>query len=181
MKWAFCKITDITETEYSAIYNSLSDSRKAHIDKMKRREDRLRSLAAGHILTGLLKECGEKNFTLETLQNGKPQLAGSDWFFSLSHSHEGVVAVVSKSPIGIDIEKIKPIDDKLIDYVCNQKEKEYVLQGEADKFYRFFCVWTAKEAFFKKSNGKAPSVRAVDTTPLEKNVILKDDFVITIL
>lgn len=181
MKWEFCKITDITQTEYSAIYNSLSTSRKAHIDKMKRQEDRMCSLAVWHILTRLLKECGEKNFTLETLTNGKPHLVGSDLFFSLSHSHEGVVAVVSKSPVGIDIEKIRPIDEKLIDYVCNEKEKEYVLSGEDDKFYRFFTVWTAKEAFFKKSNGGVSSVRAVDTLPLERTVIKKEDFIITIL
>ena len=181
MKWSFCNINSITEIEYNAIYNSLSPSRKAHIDKMKRREDRLRSLAVGHVLIGLLKEYGETNITLETLPNGKPNLVGSDLFFSLSHSHEGVVAVVSKSPIGIDIEKIKPVDDKLIDYVCNQKEKEYVLQNEAEKFYRFFTVWTAKEAYFKKCNGTIASVKSVDTTLLQKNVILKDDFVITIL
>lgn len=178
MKWAFCKITDITKTEYNAIYESLSPSRRLHIDKMKIKEDRLRSLAATRLLTGLLSECGESDFTLETMDNGKPQLVGSDLFFSLSHSNEGVVAAVSKTPVGIDIEKIKPIDEKLIAYVCNEKEKEFVLGGN-DKDYRFLTVWTAKEAFFKK-NGSV-GVRAVDTIPLKKEVYKIENYVITIV
>lgn len=181
MKWLFCKITDITETEYDTIYENLSPSRKAHIDRMKQGEGRMRSLAATYILTKLLRECGAQNFTLETLQNGKPKLVGSDLFISLSHSHEGVVAAVSETPVGIDIEKIKPINDKLIDYVCNKSEKEYVLSEAEGREYRFLTVWTAKEAFFKKCDGKVLSVRAVDTTSLQKKVIKIEDFIITII
>ena len=146
---------------------------------MKKFEDKQRSLAATKLLTGLLAECGESDFALETLENGKPQLVGSNLFFSLSHSGEGVVAAVSETPIGIDIEKIKPIDEKLIDYVCNEKEKEYVLSEKANVDYRFLTVWTAKEAFYKKNGGTG--VRAVDTTLFQKSVHKIEDFIITIV
>ena len=179
MKWLFCKTTDITTEEYNVIYKGLSSSRKAHIDRMKKLEDKQRSLAATKLLTRLLAECGESDFALETLENGKPQLVGSNLFFSLSHSGEGVVAAVDSQPIGIDIEKIKPIDEKLIDYVCKAKEKEYVLSEKASADYRFLTVWTAKEAFYKK-NGSV-GVRAVDTTLFQKSVHKIEDFIITIV
>lgn len=179
MKWLFCKTTDITTEEYNVIYKGLSSSRKSHIDRMKKFEDKQRSLAVTKLLIRLLAECGESDFALETLENGKPQLVGSNLFFSLSHSGEGVVAAVSETPIGIDIEKIKPIDEKLIDYVCNAKEKEYVQSEKANVDYRFLTVWTAKEAFYKKNGGTG--VRAVDTTLFQKSVHKIEDFIITIV
>ncbi len=178
MKWRFCKITDITKTEYEAIYNGLTPSRRAHIDRMKQQDDRLRSLAVTHLLNSILEEFGVCDARLEVLENGKPHLVGSDLFFSLSHSEEGVAAVVSGTPVGIDIEKIKPVTDKLINYVCNENEREYIESGN-DKEYRFFAVWTAKEAFFKKNGGVG--VRAVDTTTFEKSVYKIDDYLITIV
>lgn len=178
MKWRFCKITDITKTEYEAIYNGLTLSRRAHIDRMKQQDDRLRSLAVTHLLNSILEEFGVCDARLEVLENGKPHLVGSDLFFSLSHSEEGVAAVVSGTPVGIDIEKIKPVTDKLINYVCNENEREYIESGN-DKEYRFFAVWTAKEAYFKKNGGVG--VRAVDTTTFEKSVYKIDDYLITIV
>ena len=178
MKWRFCKITDITKTEYEAIYNGLTPSRRAHIDRMKQQDDRLRSLAVTHLLNSILEEFGVCDARLEVLENGKPHLVGSDLFFSLSHSEEGVAAVVSGTPVGIDIEKIKPVTDKLINYVCNENERKYIESGN-DKEYRFFAVWTAKEAFFKKNGGVG--VRAVDTTTFEKSVYEIDDYLITIV
>ena len=186
MKWLFIKITDIPQSEYQVIYNSLSASRKAHIDRMKIENDRLRSLAATKILNTLLCEFGHDKASLETDQNGKPYLSGSDLFFSISHSDTGVVCAVSEKAVGIDIEKIKPVQNKLIDYVCNEGEKQYVLsdpkeKSESSVYRRFFEVWTAKEAFFKKQDGLAKSVRGIDTLLLQKSVYVIEDFLITVL
>lgn len=178
MKWRFCKITDITKSEYEAVYNGLTPSRRVHIDRMKQQDDRLRSLAVTHLLNGILEEYGVYDARLEVLENGKPHLVGSNLFFSLSHSEEGVAAAVSSTPVGIDIEKIKPVADKLINYVCNENERQYIESGD-DKEYRFYAVWTAKEAFFKKNGGVG--VRSVDTTTFEKTVYKTDDYLITIV
>ena len=186
MKWLFTKITDISQTEYQEIYNSLSQSRKAHIDRMKIENDRLRSLAATKILNKLLCDFSHNTAILETDPKGKPYLNGSDLFFSISHSDTGVVCAVSEKAVGIDIEKIRPVNDKLIDYVCNEAEKQYVLsdkkeKGKAGVYQRFFEVWTAKEAFFKKQDGAEKSVRAIDTLSLQKSVYITEDFLITVL
>ena len=145
----------------------LPPSRRAHIDRIKQQDDRLRSLAVTHLLNTILEELDVCDAKLEVLENGKPYLVGSNLFFSLSHSEEGAVAVVSEAPVGIDIEKIKPVADKLINYVCTENEREYIESGN-DKEYRFFAVWTAKEAFFKKNGGG--SIRSVDTTMFEKSL-----------
>ena len=85
MKWLFSKTTDIAENEYQEIYNSLTESRKNHIDRMKNSDDRKRSLAAQYLLIKLLGEMGVESAVLESDNNSKPYLNGSDLFVSISH------------------------------------------------------------------------------------------------
>lgn len=181
MKWLFTKITDISQEEYKAVYNRLSPSRKAHIDKMKKYDDQLRSLAASFLIEKLLKENSYKNYQLLNNDNGKPYLKDSDLFVSISHSAEGVVCAISETAIGIDIEKIKPVTEKFINYVCNEKESEYVLANLEEGPQRFFAVWTAKEAYLKKHNMTLGDVRTIDTLSFSKQFYTIEDFLITIV
>lgn len=57
------------------------------------------------------------------------------------------MCAVSNSPIGLDIEEIKPVDISVIKRVCNNDELKYALQDNSYK--RFFEIWTFKEAYFK--------------------------------
>ncbi len=53
--------------------------------------------------------------------------------------------------VGIDIERIRDVDERLIRYVCSEKELEYVFAGnnQNETTKRFFRIWTVKEAYFK--------------------------------
>ncbi len=182
MKWLFSKTTDIAENEYQEIYNSLTESRKNHIDRMKNSDDRKRSLAAQYLLIKLLGEMGVESAVLESDNNSKPYLNGSDLFVSISHSHEMVACAVDSVPIGIDIEKITPVSNSLIDYVCTDKEKEYVCKStQKPSFKRFFEVWTAKEAYIKKMGCGLKKAKETDTLPLNKKIFIIEDYIITIL
>ena len=46
---------------------------------------------------------------------------------------------------------------------------------------RFYEVWTAKEAYFKKMGTGITDLKSVDVTSLEKKVIIEDDYLITII
>lgn len=185
MNWLFGKITDITNEQYAAVYSALTPSRKAHIDKMKKENDRKRSLMATYLLNELLLQAGKTRIKIETAENGKPFLSEKGLYISISHSDEAVVCALSETPVGIDVEKIKPVSQKLIEYVCTQKEREYVLSGtdtvddEAEK--RFFAVWTAKEAYFKKGDGAVNGIRSIDTFSFEKQAFLNEDYYITLV
>lgn len=186
MNWLFRKINTVPEQTYRRVYEGLSDSRKAHIDRMKKEEDKKRSLLASLLVQELLEKQGVAA-TLERDGNNRPYLEGCDLFVSITHSHEAVACALSQEPVGIDMEKIEPVRAALVRYVCRPEEWEYVQQGqsidarleEKQMLRRFFEVWTAKEAWFKKQG--SGELLQVNTCQLEKTHFLKDGYLITIV
>ena len=74
---------------------------------------------------------------------GKP--VSDSKYFNISHSHSVVVLIIDETtPIGIDIEKIRPVEDDLKNYISNESEKKYIHDPIS-----FFEVWTNKEALVK--------------------------------
>ncbi|MBE6729157.1 MAG: 4'-phosphopantetheinyl transferase superfamily protein [Ruminococcaceae bacterium] len=177
MNWLMGNISDITDEQYAEIYEGLSKSRKAHIDKKEIKEAKKASLLATHLLNELLLKEFNINSPIETDENGVP-FVKDDIFISISHSKEKVVCAASLSPIGIDIEKIRPVKENLINFVCTPEEKAFVLEN--DKGNRFFMVWTAKEAAFKKEP-KRKSLLLIDTLDLKKETFIIDGYCISIV
>lgn len=73
---------------------------------------------------------------------GKP--ISEKCYFNISHCKGVVVFVKDDLPIGIDIEKIRPIEDDLRDYISSKEEKEFIQDDE-----QFFKIWTNKESLTK--------------------------------
>lgn len=69
--------------------------------------------------------------------------------FNLSHSGEYVVLAISDERVGIDIEKIKPIDLAISNECFHDKEIEYLYKNSKNVIDRFYTIWTLKEAFIK--------------------------------
>lgn len=66
--------------------------------------------------------------------------------WSIAHKPRYVAGVASRRPVGIDIEKIKPVRDGMYGKVAG--EAEWSL-GVLDRLTLFFRFWTAKEAVLK--------------------------------
>ncbi len=66
--------------------------------------------------------------------------------WSLSHKPQKVAGVVARSPVGIDLEKVRPVHPGLFRRIAS--EKEWRLVGARD-LTALFMVWTAKEAVLK--------------------------------
>ena len=156
MKWLFGRITDLTPQQYEAILDSLPPSRKARISRIKKEDGRHRSLMASYLVQKLLEEMGRETVVLENAEDGRPYLKGCDLFVSISHSHEGVICAISEDTIGIDM-----------------------VEGPVAQ--RFFAVWTAKEAYFKKSGSGITDIRSIDTLSFAKQTFYIDDFLITVV
>lgn len=69
---------------------------------------------------------------------------GIHW--SLSHKSTFVAAVVAPFPVGIDIEKIKPVHQGMYRRLADEREWALAPQSGLDGFFRY---WTAKEALLK--------------------------------
>jgi 4'-phosphopantetheinyl transferase len=84
---------------------------------------------------------------------GKPELADEDLQFNLSHSGDiALVAVTRDSEIGVDIEKVRPIQERDLVAKC------FFAPGEVQRYHQleeewkatgFFQCWTRKEAYLK--------------------------------
>ena len=82
---------------------------------------------------------------LEKADNGAPLPSnGSHW--SLTHKAQYAAAVVAPHPIGIDIEKDRPVAEGLYRRLADPRE--WALANETTQSL-FFRYWTAKEAVLK--------------------------------
>jgi len=115
---------------------------KARQEKAKRlfsQTAKAQSLGAGLLLKYAVEndtklDYEKLNFLTDV--NGKPYVEGNSFYFSLSHSGDCAVCVVSDSPVGVDVEK--------------EKELSKAMQ---ERFAENILEWTKKEAKGKLIGG----------------------------
>ena len=136
--------------------------RRKKIGKIKNKEARNQSYAAGRLLVILLSEVlglDEKEAVnlLDSDNHSEEERIVSSGdkvlHYNISHSGELVTVAVSDMSIGIDIECKTDKDFRITGRMFAEEDKTYV----ADSQERFREVWTAKEAFLK-CTGKGISV-----------------------
>lgn len=86
-------------------------------------------------------------------QHGKPFIKGSDIFFSYSYrADQCLLAVSRQEKVGVDIEKMKTLQDlhTFADFCFSEQEKQIIFgSGEALLQDTLFTFWTFKEAIIK--------------------------------
>lgn len=192
MHWTYCNTSTFSECELQQAYQTLSPSRKAHIDSLRSKDAQLRSLTATLLVQRLLQEhdCMESAVLCRNAQ-GQPFLSCEDLYVSISHCDHMVACAISEAPVGIDIQRIRPIDLKLCRHVCQEEEAAYVLGNYADPsgglcqapdvLRRFFEIWTAKEAYFKKAGTGITNLRSVNVLQLPRQTQIIDNYMLQIL
>lgn len=160
MKICLINIKRIPKCIYSYWFKLLSKESQCRINKKTNIQARKLS-AVGEILAiKMIAFKSLKNFKdLRFIRNEckKPFIENTSYDFNISHSGNIVVCVISKKPIGIDIEIIKSVPFNLVFKVCSDEELEYIFCSDKEKStfltkketIRFFKVWTSKEAYLK--------------------------------
>ena len=147
---------DVNKTDEHFLYNSsfLYDEDREYLTKFKERNAYLEHLASLYLKRRYI---GEYNVT----NRGKP--VSDKCEFNISHSHGMVaLAICQDKAVGIDIEKIRPVDDNLIKYISSEKEYEYISNNE-----KFVEIWTNKESLLKAvGSGIESKVDEVPGLPL---------------
>jgi 4'-phosphopantetheinyl transferase len=114
----------------------------------RRLNDRNNFVAARWLLHEFFRE-HEVDFTFNDLQYtdaGKPFL-NNGYHFSISHTRGMVGLLVGTTPVGLDIELIKPIGNYYeFSDVLTTTELNIIAHSGLQTFFRF---WTAKEAILK--------------------------------
>lgn len=87
------------------------------------------------------------NFTKE--KYGAWSVEGAE--ISISHSGDALAVAVSRTPVGIDIEKVhSPRSDRMAEFMMTDEELvQFEPTPEEQREERLISVWTAKEAIFK--------------------------------
>lgn len=80
-------------------------------------------------------------------ENRKPRLDVDGVYFNLSHSHGLVILAVSNTEIGVDVEKIRPVNREKFTFI------------EADDDQEFFEEWTERESYCKFTGEGITSIR----------------------
>ncbi len=136
------KIESLDKEALKEFFGRLSSAQQERISDKKKSDE---ALAARFVLRELVLEYTGEDMT-EKISNddkGRPFIEGRpDIFISLSHSKGAVAAAVGERAVGIDIEYIRPVSEKIKARVCKN-----ALENDNE----FFRVWTIKESYLKAS------------------------------
>lgn len=81
-------------------------------------------------------------------EHGRPVPTAGGWHVSWGHSRGYVVAGVSRSRLGVDIESHAPDVSEIAETVLTPRERVMV-DSASDPSHSFLSAWTAKEALVK--------------------------------
>ena len=99
---------------------------------------------------------------VERSPRGKPLFTGlADHWFSLSHSGGLALCALSGSPVGVDVELVRPRRPRLPAYALSEAELA-AFDGSWENLDR---LWTLKEAWCKREDAPLYPPRAVVTPP----------------
>lgn len=165
----YCRVSPLAEDSlFQTYYDALkSVQRKQRILSYKQKKDQMRSLAASILLETLLEDHGIMERTLWYNPCQKPFLSDSPWEIGLSHSGDYAAALLSDQPGGVDIEKKRPVDERVIRRFFHPEEAEYIHSSE-NKDLAFTEIWTKKESFLKMTGTGI-------TVPLEQFSVLRQE------
>ncbi|EIE5835687.1 4'-phosphopantetheinyl transferase superfamily protein [Listeria monocytogenes] len=131
--------------ELNKLMNSLSLSYVKKINLFKNEISKRQKVVSNVLLLYVLfSNLNSWEFEIEISNFGKKYINNPNIYFSISHSGEYVICAISKSNIGIDIEKSITDTSNLSDQIMSEKEiKLYGYEINLTKF------WTMKESYLK--------------------------------
>lgn len=68
--------------------------------------------------------------------------------FNISHSGDYVAVILADTPVGVDIQTVRSVKERVINKVCNDYEKKFIFESD-DINRAFIRLWTLKESYVK--------------------------------
>lgn len=191
MYWQCQRVSQMTQQQLDNTLSQLSPSRKEHILRFRREEDRARSLTGEWLLRELLNQHWQLTQPqILREESGRPVLEGGQLYITIAHSEDMVVCAADEAPVGIDVEQLKPFRWALANKICTPQEMEYLLMGQTpsedlcqdeETMCRFYEIWTGKEGWFKMLGTGLQDLKSVSVTELNRQVYRQDEYLIQIV
>lgn len=151
--WA-ARIDAVDPSLAERLIGGLPPDMQGKVRRYRHEDDRLRSLTGGMLAQVYAAErwgLFGKRFAPIRSRYEKPILVGHPFHYNVSHSGVWVVSAFAEhAAVGIDVEKIRPIDIELSDCFFSKKETFNLrLQPEPLQLSYFYKLWTLKESYIK--------------------------------
>ena len=130
----------------------LQPDRRRRIAAMSRKEAIAASLLGDHLARKLAAElcgCDPEALLIQDGRYGKPGLLGAEAEISIAHSGKYAAAAAARRPVGIDLEKRRPISRSIPMRMFSTEEQAWLDKSPDRYLERFFRLWTMKEAYGK--------------------------------
>lgn len=148
------RMSGMSDAAYRKLERRMELKTQHKLRRLQRREDRERSLAATVLVRTLLHDRYRMRLaeqTFETDEFGKPYLKGADVVhFNTSHSGGWIFCAIDRTSVGVDVERIAPIDLNIAElYFAEEERQDLQRKAEEDKLHYFYDLWTLKESYIK--------------------------------
>ncbi len=153
MQFDFLDIHLLTDKQYEQTLALMPPDRRRKVAAMANEPARRSTVAADFLARVMVSSrlgADPASVIIDRLESGQPVAVGLPCHISLSHSGGIVLCAVSDSPLGADIEMVRDKGQRVMERVCSEGEKAYILASGSFDPRRFFQVWTAKEAALKR-------------------------------
>jgi 4'-phosphopantetheinyl transferase len=132
----------------------IDDDNRARLARFARREDALRTLYGDllvRFIAGPKIGIPAKDIRFSRMENGKPYLSDAPHLhFNISHSGDWAAGAFDDQPVGLDVEKIAPLDLDAAGLVFSPPElQELESIRAAERLSYFYTIWTLKESWSK--------------------------------
>ena len=145
MEVLFKDACTLTNDEIS-LWEKEFDANRINAVNRKQKIDRALSICGDLLIFNAFKSrFPDKELRINYTNKGKPYLCNNEFYFSVSHKGDKAVCVINETPVGIDIENIKPFNKKTAERICTPNELQYI--GDSEQL--FAEIWTVKEAYSK--------------------------------
>ena len=144
----------LTSDQFDILMCATSDRQRSRINKFRCFKDACNVLVGDIIVRQRICEkthLHNKDLSFTTNEYGKPMTAGDlRVHLSISHTDGHVAVAIGDEPVGIDIERLKPVDLAVIERFFASDERRYIMLHPPNLQLRaFYEIWTKKEAYLK--------------------------------
>lgn len=141
-------VTDFDAGDTAMLIRGEEQAAASALKSDKRRREWIASRIAARHLAAKLAAIEPRELVIDSLARPPHARHGEDSFFvSFSHSGGAGAAALDRSRVGVDLEQIRPIDDRLRKFFLHDDESHAA--AAIDVEHLLIHLWAAKEAAFK--------------------------------
>ena len=119
-------------------------------------KEKLKTYDITNMWQNILRKICRKRFPYKDViitrdNNGKPFVTNiPEFHFNISHSGRVIAIAVDNFPVGVDIERVRDVNLKIVERFFSNKDKENFMKVEEERRRDyFFKMWTQKESYVK--------------------------------